>query len=581
MLFSELAHYLQEIESASSRLVMTRLLADLFKKTSAQEIGKVAYLVQGQTAPLYEHREFGVAEKLVLKALTSAFSLDSAQAKARNTSMGDLGLVAEASREETRELFDSTQSVTIEELFEKLYTLTTLSGTGSQDEKLALIADMLRISDPLSCRYIVRILIDKLRLGFSAMTILDAYSWMLTGDKTLRKSIERAYNVYPNLGHIGALLKKGGIHALSQIEPAVGVPILMARAERVEKPSDIIEKIGECAVEPKYDGFRLQLHYDKKKGTRLFTRGLDEVSYMYPEIVQAGNNELQCDSLILEGEAVGYNPDTGEFLPFQETVQRKRKYGIQEKALLVPLRLFVFDLLYLNGKNYLHKPYTIRKKMLKSIIKSKKVNTIVYTKEIRTRDPHALESLFDQYTSEGLEGVIAKKLDGTYEAGARGFNWIKFKRSYSKKLNDTIDCVVMGFDYGKGKRTSFGIGAFLAGVYNKASDTFETVAKIGTGLTDDEWRAMSAACEKNKAAQKPVQYIVDDMTTPDEWSYPSIVVEIRADEITKSPVHTAGKTSGIGYALRFPRLERFRADKKPTDITTTVELQDLYTVQKK
>jgi len=581
MLFSELSHFLREIEEASSRLVMTRLLADLFEKTNTQEIGKVAYLVQGQIAPLYEHREFGVAEKLVLKALTAAFSLDSTQVKSRNTTVGDLGLVAQVFRNETSSLFDSTQKVSIEDMFDRLYALTNLSGTGSQDEKLSLIAGMLRISDPLSCRYIVRILIDKLRLGFSAMTILDAYSWMLAGDKSFRKDIERAYNVYPNLGHIGALLKKSGIHALSRIEPVVGVPILMARAERVEKPSDIIEKIGTCAVEPKYDGFRLQLHFDKKKGTQLFTRGLDEVSYMYPEIVQAGNSELRCESLILEGEAVGYNPETGEFLPFQETVQRKRKYGIREKALLVPLRLFVFDLLYLNGKNYLHEAYTMRKKALKDVIIPKKVNTIVYTKEIRTSDPGVLVRLFDQYTSEGLEGVIAKKLDGTYEAGARGFNWIKFKRSYSKKLNDTIDCVVMGFDYGKGKRTCFGIGAFLAGVYNEASDTFETVAKIGTGLTDEEWRAMSASCEKNKAPQKPAQYIVDDMTTPDEWSHPSIVVEIRADEITRSPVHTAGKTSGIGYALRFPRLERFRADKKPADITTTAELQNLYTVQKK
>jgi len=581
MLFSELSKFLERIEQANSRLVMTRLLAELFKKTSAQEIGKVAYLVQGQIAPLYEHREFGVAEKLLLKALTSAFSLDSAQVRARNTSIGDLGLVAQASRKETSELFDSAQIVSIEELFKKLYALTTLSGTGSQDEKLALIADMLRIADPLSCRYIVRILIDKLRLGFSAMTILDAYSWMLTGDKTLRKSIERVYNVYPDLGHIGALLKQGGIRALSRIGPKVGVPILMAKAERVVKPSDIIEKIGECAVEPKYDGFRLQLHFDKKKGTRLFTRGLDDVSYMYPEIVQAGNSELTCDSLILEGEAVGYNPDTGEFLPFQETVQRKRKYGIREKALLVPLKLFAFDLLYIDGKNFLHEPYTTRKKMLKNSIKLKKINTIIYTKEILTSDPKILESLFDQYTSEGLEGVMAKKLDGTYEAGARGYNWIKFKRSYSKKLNDTIDCVVMGFDYGKGKRTSFGIGAFLAGVYNKQTDTFETVAKIGTGLTDDEWRTMSAQCTKNKAAHKPIQYTVDDMTTPDEWSYPKIVVEIRADEITRSPVHTAGKTNGIGYALRFPRLERFRADKLPVDVTTTAELQDLYTVQNK
>ena len=289
MLFSELSQFLERIEQAHSRLVMTRLLSDIFKKTNKNEIGMVAYLVQGAVAPLYEHREFGVAEKLVLKALASAFSLDSASTREQNKRVGDLGLVAQTARAETTELFSGMQNASVEELFTKMYVLTTLSGTGSQDQKLALIADMLRTADPLSCRYIVRILIDKLRLGFSAMTILDAYSWMLTGGKTLRKNIERAYNVYPDLGHIGFLLKSGDIHALSYIEPKVGVPILMAKAERVDKPSDIIEKIGECAVEPKYDGFRLQLHFDKKKGTRLFTRGLDDVSYMYPEIINAGN----------------------------------------------------------------------------------------------------------------------------------------------------------------------------------------------------------------------------------------------------------------------------------------------------
>ena len=328
---------------------------------------------------------------------------------------------------------------------------------------------------------------------------------------------------------------------------------------------------------------------------RLFTRNLENVSYMYPDLVEGVLKQIKADEIIFEGEAIAYDPLTGSFLPFQETVQRKRKYNIEAKAKEIPLKLFAFDLLYKNKKNYIREPYVDRHKELGKMITSKDIvkDTIVLTSSEIVDEGKKLDIMFEEYLSRGLEGIIAKKQDGIYQPGARGWNWIKFKRSYSAHVEDTIDCLVMGYDLGRGKRTDFGIGAFLAGVYDKKTDTFVTIAKIGTGLTDEEWRTLQVKSQKAKVKAQPKNYQVDKAMSTDVWVAPSIVVEIRADEITRSAVHTAGrilKTSKsgsalevdtAGYALRFPRLEKFRNDKGPDEITTLEELKKMYARQKK
>ena len=317
---------------------------------------------------------------------------------------------------------------------------------------------------------------------------------------------------------------------------------------------------------------------------------------MYPDIIEGVKTEIKADEVIFEGEAIGFNPNSGSFLPFQETVQRKRKYGIEEKAREIPLKVFAFELLYFNGKSYLDIPFIERRKKLTELIKSakgKSKNIITTSPDEITQDEEKLELMFDKEVSEGLEGIIAKKLDGVYKPGAREWNWIKYKRSYSGKIDDTIDCLVMGYDYGKGKRTDFGLGAFLVGIFDKNKDKFLTICKIGTGLTDEEWRELQVKSQKLKVKNKPTLYEVDKMMECDVWLAPSIVVEIKADEITKSSVHTAGRTlkssksgkakevDNPGYALRFPRLENFRDDKRPEDATTLNEVEKMYKIQEK
>src|SRR3989338_3088469 len=588
MLFSELAKYFERIEKNSSRLEITRILSELFKSLNAQEIGKVVYLLQGRVGPAYVGIDFGMAERTIIKASMSALNIDRSYFEKEFKKFGDLGQTVESFKKLYRSFEEKDMEVLM--VFDFFYRLATASGTGSQDTKISLLAQLIRQLDPLSGRYLVRLPTCIIRLGFSDMTILDAYSWMLVGDKSLRPMIETAYHVRPDLGFIGRILKEKGLDGLKAIEPKVFTPIIMMKAERMSSAKEIIKQIGKCLVEPKFDGFRLQVHYLRSdpKGTdlvgtdpkqvKLFSRSLEDVTYMYPDIVEGVKKEVAADELIIEGEAIGYDPKTGEFLPFQETVQRKRKYDIGAKAIEVPLKLFAFELLYLNGKNFIKLPFIERRRALEQITKknkdiSKQIIVVDHQEEVDKED--RLEKIFDSAIAKKLEGVIAKKIDGIYQPGARGWNWIKYKRSYSSKINDTIDCLVMGYDFGKGKRNGFGMGAFLVGVFDNQNDKFVTIAKIGTGLTDEEWRFLKVKSQILKVKEKPKNYLVDKLAECDIWITPKIVVEIKADEITKSPTHTAG------LALRFPRLERFRDDKNPQEVTSLKELEKIYQTQTK
>lgn len=593
MKFSQLAIYIEKIEKTSSRLSITHLLSELFQKLSKDEFDKTIYLLQGRVTPLFEPVEFGMGEKNVIRGVVTALHLEKAFFEREYKKIGDLGMAVEHFKRQVTSFEEKNLSVV--DVYNDLFELAKKQGTGSQEAKTSTLAHLVRQLDPLSCRYLVRIILGVLRLGFSDMTVLDAYSWMLTKDKRLRPEIEQAYHVRPDLGYIGAVLRQRGKNGLHNIHPTIFTPILMMRAERLSSGKEIVEKIGKSAIEPKYDGFRLQAHYKKGGEVRLYSRNLEEVSFMYPDVVAGIRKQVRAREIVFEGEAIGYDTKHDRFLPFQETVQRKRKYDIEEKAKEIPLKFFTFELLYKDGTDYINKPFSERRKELaKSINTTGNIahDTIFLADETLTDNPQEVEKIFTDTLSLGLEGIIAKKLNGVYQPGARASNWIKLKKSYSSKIEDTIDCVVFGYDYGKGKRTGFGIGAFLVGIHDEKKDKYVTIAKIGTGLTDSEWKELKKRCDKYKTKKKPNAFGVDKQMEVDVWVNPAIVVEIRADEITRSSVHTAGRTlkktkSGAayevgisGYALRFPRLERFREDKKPDDTTTLKELQKMYSAQK-
>ena len=575
MNFSEVALAFQDIERESSRLKMTHLLGELFKKANAEEISLLANLSLGQLNAPYLGQQFNMAEKNLIKVIAELLN-DSAHTVSQQLKVcGDLGIIIGTGT------WLAEKELSVHEVFTALSMLQKISGTGSQEEKGAHLLALLKSLDPLSAKYIVRVILGKLRLGFSDMTVIDALSWMEVGNKSLRSAIENAYNLSVDIGYIASLLKSKGIKALEEMTIQIGIPIRPAAAERLPTARAIIEKLGTSVAQPKLDGFRLQIHI-KKTDTKsapqihFFSRNLLDMSYMFPDVA-ASVAQLDVQELICEGEAIVYDTHTNTFLPFQETVKRKRKHGIEQAAEEFPLRVFIFDLLYLNGKEFLNATHEQRRSTLLKLFKGFPNEAIQVISEKQVSTAKELEDYFAENIAAGLEGLVVKRDDAIYQPGKRNFNWIKLKRQEEGHLDDTVDCVILGYYAGEGKRAAFGIGAFLVGLYNPHQDRFETVAKIGTGLSDEQWIELKKKCDGITLQQQPKNVIIGKELTPHVWVDPSIVCIIRADEITISPAHTAGKTEHkLGYALRFPRFMGYRIDKSADEATTIHEIERMY-----
>lgn len=568
MTFSQLSFYFQRLEQTPSRNAMTEILAELFKKAGKDEICKLCYLLQGRVAPLYEPIEFGVADKFIIRSIARAYDVDGDRVNKEFKKEGDLGIVAESCYRVLKHGNKTPPSVV--EVFEKLENLAGMSGEGSQEKKIEALSELLRSIDALSARYLVRIPLDKLRLGFSDMTILDALSWMLAGDKSKRERLEEVYNIRPDIGLLAQEVKAHGIAGLSHVKASVGAPILASLCQRLPTADEMVKKMGEVAVEPKYDGVRVQIHFEKSK-VKTFSRNLENTTAMFPELQDVGK-QLNAREVILDSEAVGVDPKTGKLIPFQETATRKRKHDIQASLLKVPLRFFVFDVLYRDGKDLLAMPLSERRSILEAVIK--RGDLLVVSPQMVTKSPEEIRRYHDEQIKKGLEGAVVKKWRSPYEPGRRGYSWVKFKEEEGKtgKLTDTIDAVVMGYYRGEGKRAGFGIGAFLVGV--RKGEEFVTVTKIGTGVSDELWKELRVKLNAIKVTNQPKEYAdVNTLLIPDVWVDPKIVVEVAGDDLTRSSTH------GAGIAIRFPRLVRVRTDKSPAQVTTVGEVEEMYREQ--
>ena len=571
--FSRLGRVFEEIESVSGRLEITAILSKIFNDLDAQEAQIVSYLSLGTLLPPYKNIQFHIAKKGIIEIIATLLDMSSAEITQENNSLGDLGTVI------ATHFKGIDQGLSIQQVYDQLVSIAMISGTGSTEKKSEKLVELLQQVDAFSAKYIVRIITKTLRLGFSDMTLIDAFSWMEVGNKSIRGKIEHAYNICADLGLVAKTLKNGGIEAVEAMKSHVGIPIRPAAAERLPDSKAVMEKLGPCLAQPKLDGFRLQIHLDRtgpEPIVKFYSRNLLDMSEMFPEVVKALIN-LPVKNLICEGEAIGYSPETDSFLTFQETVKRKRKHGIDQATHDTPLRVYLFDLLYVNNESMLNKDHTHRRNQLEYITK-KIDNDLVFLIDegLMTTDAQ-LEHCFLETIGAGLEGLVVKKPDAIYQPGKRNFNWIKLKRKTGQKLGDTVDAVVLGYYFGQGRRTKLGIGAFLVGVYNKATDSFESIAKVGTGLTDLEWINFKMQCDNIVVDQKPDNVLVSKNLFCDVWVDPVLVCVIRADDITKSPMHKAGKVDNdFGYALRFPRFIGFRQDKSATDITASCELPQLY-----
>jgi DNA ligase-1 len=587
MQFSKLAEYFEKLESETKRNELIQIMSEVFKEATPAEVDKICYLLQGRVVPFFDPTEIGMAEKMVEQAVASAYKVDREKVAKLSEKTGDQGLAAQKLNSEVR---IKKSELTVGQVHETLLKIAQTTGEGSVEKKISTLSDLLQNVDPAGAKHLVRVPLGLTRLGIGDPTVLDALSMAKTGDKSARKELEEAYNKTSDLGFVAKVFwsfdkPQDGLKAIQKIELQVGKPMRPALAERLPDAEAVAKRMGEkFAVEPKFDGFRCQVHISeqsagnskqKEKTVRIFSRNLEDFTASFPDLVKGCLEEIEAKSVILEGEAIAFNPVTNEFLPFQETTKRRRKYGVEEAAEKMPLKLFCFDLLYLNGKDITKEPYEERRAKLKKIIRDDSQTVMEAIGKV-ARSASDLTTQFEEAITEGLEGVMIKKLDSPYQAGARNFNWIKFKRMVGGELSDTVDCVLLGYLFGTGKRTSFGVGGLLVGVYNPDQDRFESISRIGTGLTDDEWRKVKEMADRNKLDHKPAR--VESLITPSVWVEPEIVLEIFADEITRSPLHAAGKTATeAGYALRFPRLVSFRGDsKRPEDATTVDEIRKMY-----
>jgi DNA ligase 1 len=573
--FAALAACFEQLEHTSSRKQLTTLLAELLARVDADEIAEVSYLLQGRVAPLYEPVEFGLGERSVEKAVAQAFGVSAAEVRQKDAAAGDVGLVvAELATAAGRTNVGADRPV--RGVFAELRALASLGGAGSVDAKVAGLTRLLAGLDPISGKHLVRIPLGTSRLGVGDVTVLAAFNEArLGGTKLEKQALEDAYNRTSDLGLLGQTLWTAGIDGVRELQVVVGRPIRPQLAERLPDVPSLLDRLGGSAhAQLKFDGVRVQLHLDRGRPAGeqvlLFSRSLESMTSMFPELVAGVLDQVQADTAILDAEALAFNPLSEEFLPFQETTRRRRKHGIGEMQAELPIKAMVFDIMYLNGQTLLDRPLDQRIETLMSTVTG---TTVLQAERGEVLDDaERLETLFESALERGLEGLVVKRVDSPYQAGARNFNWVKLKKHSRGALEDTLDCVMLGYFLGRGKRVELGVGALLVGVYDKDADEFVTVTKIGTGLGDEQWREVGERAAPFRSEERPAR--VRSMITPSVWVEPKIVLEVLADEITVSPNHTAG------YALRFPRVIRFRdADKLPEDATTLTELLELYRQQ--
>ena len=579
--FSKLAEYYSKLESTTSRIEMTKILSSLLSETSMEEIPLVCYLTQGKLRPDYEGVELGVAEKIALKALSIASGLTIEKVTDIYTKVGDIGKAAEklVSQKAQSSLF--SKSLTLLDVYNSLTRISRLSGQGSLEAKLKELVGLLNNSTSIEAKYIMRIVTGQLRLGVADYTILDAAAEAFLGSKEVRQEIERAYNVHPDLGFVVKKAAEKGMDGIRSISLQIGIPVRPMLAERLESASAIFEKLGnrELASEYKLDGERLQIHKDGGNVT-LFSRRLEVITSHYPDAVELVKKHIKARRAVVEGEVVAINEDTGEYLPFQELMHRRRKYEIEQAVKDYPVSINLFDVLLVEDKELIESRYTERRKILEEIVEASE--RIMPVPMIMTSDPETVERYMQEAIANGCEGLVVKDPESSYRAGAREFAWIKLKREYRSELTDTLDLVIIGGFHGKGRRAGT-FGTYLLAVYDDKRNIFTSVAKIGTGFTDEDLKKFPELLKDYRMSVKPKG--IESNIEPDVWFRPHLVIEVIASEITLSPTHTAGWDrirKGTGISLRFPKYTgKIREDKAPEEATTVDELVEMYNRQLK
>lgn len=579
MKFSLVAESFDKMEKTSKRLELTDYLVELLKKTPSRTIAKIVYLIQGKLRPEFEGVELGVAEKLAMRSISKSSGIPLKKIEEEYRKSGDVGSTAAVILQQKAQTTFVMEDITVERVYETLFKIAKLEGSRSQDMKMKYISSLLNDANPLEAKFILKILLGTLRLGIAENTVMDALAIAFTGSKENRQDLERAYNVSSDLGKVASSLAKEGLTEVRNFKIALFNPVRPMLADRVKSESEAVEKMGKkFATEYKLDGERVQIHLKEEKVV-LFSRSLENITSYYPDIVEKIPKAIKKD-VILEAEAVAINENTGEFLPFQELMHRRRKYKIEKAVLEYPINVNFFDVLYFDGKDCLCLSYKKRRDILEELIKEDDFVKIVPMTIIS--EESEIEDVLENSINAGCEGLMLKTLDGPYQAGMRGSYWLKLKREYRNELGDSLDLVVIGAFFGRGKRTGR-YGTLLLASYDDETDMFTSICKVGTGFTDEALDQLYQILSGKVTLKKNPR--IDSEMEADVWFEPELVIEVVASEITLSPIHKAAmglirKNSGL--ALRFPKFTgKIRMEKAPEDASTNQEVISLYKAQRK
>ena len=580
MEFSIIAELFEKMENTSKRIELTNILVELLKKTPKKIIPNVVYLLQGIIRPNFEGVELGVAEKLAIRSISKSSGLPIKKIEDDYRNCGNLGLTASNILKLKTQTTFTTEKITVERVYETLFKIANLEGKGSQDLKMKYISSLLNDATPLEAKFVLNILLGTLRLGIAENTVMDALAIGFAGKKEYRKQIEDAYNVSSDLGKVSEVIASEGLDGIKKFQISLFSPVRPMLADRIKSEKEATEKMPvEFAAEYKLDGERVQIHKQADK-IILFSRSLENITKYYPDIVENIGNSLDVNEGIFEAEIVAINENTGEFLPFQELMHRRRKYKLKKAVLQYPITVNFFDVLYFDGKNCLNMKYSERRKILENSVKENNFAKLVPMAIVKNENE--VEDFLENSINSGCEGLMLKILDAAYRAGIRGGNWLKLKREYRNELGDSLDLVVIGAYFGKGRRTGR-YGTLLLATYNPEKDNFPSICKVGTGFTDESLDQLYQILS-NKVILKKNPRIESEMEA-DVWFEPELVLEIVASEITLSPIHkTALGTirKGAGLALRFPKFTgKIRIEKGSEDASTDEEVYSLYKGQTK
>ena len=580
MEFSTLAEIFQRMEKTSKRIELTDILVELLKKTPKEILPNVVYLLQGIIRPNFEGVELGIAEKLAIHAISKSSGLSIKKIEDDYREGGDLGLTASNILKLKTQTTFTVEKITVERVYDTLFKIAKLEGKGSQDLKMKYISSMLNDATPIEAKFVMKILLGTLRLGVAENTVMDALAIAFTGKKENKEEIENAYNVSSDLGKVSLVVATDGIEEIKKFKISLFSPIRPMLADRVKSEAEAIKKMPQLfAAEYKLDGERVQIHKQMNK-IILFSRRLENITQYYPDIIENIGKSINVDEGIFEAEIVPINENTGEFLPFQELMHRRRKYKLEKAVLQYPITVNFFDVLYFDDRSCLNLEYTKRREILEKVVKEDNFAKLVPM--LLVKNENEIEDFLENSINSGCEGLMLKTPNAGYRAGARGSNWLKLKREYRNELGDSLDLVVIGAYFGRGRRTGL-YGTLLLGTYNPENDTFPSICKVGTGFTDESLDQLYQILS-NKVILKKNSRVVSEMEA-DVWLEPELVLEVVASEITLSPIHKTGLNlvrKNSGFALRFPKFTgKIRYEKAVEDASTHDEVLALYKNQSK